>query len=48
MDHVEFSARGGNARAKKLSKARRQQIAQDAVRVRWQRFKDTKRTRPKR
>jgi hypothetical protein len=35
MDHKEFASLGGKARAKKLSKRRRTQIAQNAVNARW-------------
>jgi hypothetical protein len=43
MDHTKLASLGGKARAKKLSKKRRQDIARDAVRERWRRVKDAKR-----
>ncbi len=35
---------GGKARAKKLSKKRRREIGRNAIRARWARVKDAKRT----
>jgi len=39
MDHTKISSLGGKARAKKLSKKRRSEIARNAIRARWDRHK---------
>jgi hypothetical protein len=38
MNHKEFSSLGGKARARKLGRRRRRQIARRAIEARWQRL----------
>jgi hypothetical protein len=46
MDHKEFAALGGKARAKKLSKQRRSEIAKAAVASRWAAHRENQAAKP--